>query len=626
MLGLLPWNAYNKPDMSTAQKSPVSRPTSSASSAGVKRKRTTTSEDSDAPRVTDSTKFAEIGLSSEDAQLSTSNMSLNHTTVPEGYPTPLSSPTDVKMANATDGALVKPEQRESRARKVIQQQINLEILLKHNELRLIEQELAKCQTSLEQLRRCSEIPYPATQLADTVSRGIGPAIRNAFPERAPVSPAPWGVTDGPYSRHYSKWLLPDTRFDGGEPTTPAPISGKRPAKGRIRGSFAEDHSVGLSSRSNRGSKQLQSLPAGYGQPKEKATGPLLLKRKSDGVMVKLVCPDCGRHDFGSAQGFINHCRIGHGRNFTSHDAAAEKCGEPVEYDDKGAMVGVQPVATLTSSFVHPLIRSAHLLEAADAQQEPARAANLDGATDAKVRKVATGVSPIFRGSTTTPHLSSLVKERGLGLDLQQIVNDAKTKAALHEVDDEEVEEDDESPTPTEATNGLHPRVAGTRQIAKPSKSPQASPLLQSRIPAVSSGLSRAPTSQHHVSGTGDSSVQPGEPSPTTESNQAPSLIDDDEEFEPQSPESSSESDHMDEEEVEFHVQDEEDSQQVTMRTDFQPTCAQTATPGTEGPRVRQPSSIRRQAESREEKHVTFVSPSPAPEMSTPDRKRRKIAK
>jgi ADA HAT complex component 1 len=498
--------------------------------------------------------------------------------------------------------------------------------LKHNELRLIEQELAKCQTSLEQLRRCSEIPYPATQLADRVSRGTGSAIRNAFPERAPVSPAPWGVADGPYSRHYSKWLLPDARFDGGEPTTPAPMSGKRPAKGRIRGSFAEDHSVGLSSRSNRGSKQLQSLPAGYGQPKEKATGPLLLKRKSDGVMVKLVCPDCGRHDFGSAQGFINHCRIGHGRNFTSHDAAAEKCGEPVEYDEKGAMVGVQPVATPASSFVHPLIRSAHLLEAGDAQQDSVWGANLDGATDVKFRKAATDVSPAFRGSMATPHLSTLVKERGLGLDLQQIVNDAKTKIELHEADDEDVEEDDESPTPPEATNGSHPRVAGTRQITKPCKSPQASPLLQSRIPTLSSGLSRASTSQHPVSGTGDPVVHPCEPSPTTESNQAPSLIDDDEEFEPQSPESSSESDHMDEEEVDFHVQDEEDSQQVTMRTDFQPTCRQTSTPEAPGPRVRPPSSIRRQAESREEKHVTFVSPSPAPERSTPDRKRRKIAK
>ena len=37
--------------------------------------------------------------------------------------------------------------------QAIEAQINYEILLKHNELRLIEQDLAKCQISLEQLRR-----------------------------------------------------------------------------------------------------------------------------------------------------------------------------------------------------------------------------------------------------------------------------------------------------------------------------------------------------------------------------------------------------------------------------------------------------------------------------------------
>ena len=523
----------------------------------------------------------------------------------------------------------KVEQRQQKVRKVVQQQINLEILLKHNELRLIDQELAKCQTALEQLRRCSEIPFPAIHLSEPVSYGRGAALRTSFSGRLPSSPAPWGVTDGPYSRHYSKWLLPDSRFDGGEPETPSAILGKRPAQGRIRGSFAEDHFIGVQSRSQR-MGNLKALPAGYGQPKEKVSGPLVLKRKSDGVMVKLVCPDCGRHDFGSAQGFINHCRIGHSRNFTSHDAAAEKCGEPVEYDDQGAIIGVEPTPTPTTNFVHPLIRSARLLPTETSPRSTV--SNVDGSSDAVVlpRSSRPQVSPDFRASNLTPNLSTLIKDQGLGLDLQDIVTDARTKIEMPESDDEEMDEESASPTPPEP-NG-HPHVAGTRQVVQHSKSPHTSPLLQSRLPVMSStstrpgsGLSLERSQVESENESPRAHLQSTEPSPTTESNQAPSLIDDDEEFDPHSPSSSSEPDE--EVDVDFHIQDEDDSQQVALtRSEFQPSCAQAGGAEAPGPRARRPSALRKQVESREEKHVSFVSPSPAREIDTLEQKRRKIAK
>ena len=44
--------------------------------------------------------------------------------------------------------------------QVIDNEFNMQILMKHNELRLIEQELAKCQIALEQLRRCEIQPFP----------------------------------------------------------------------------------------------------------------------------------------------------------------------------------------------------------------------------------------------------------------------------------------------------------------------------------------------------------------------------------------------------------------------------------------------------------------------------------
>jgi ADA HAT complex component 1 len=44
--------------------------------------------------------------------------------------------------------------------QIIDNEFNMAMLMKHNELRLIEQELAKCQVALEQLRRCELRPYP----------------------------------------------------------------------------------------------------------------------------------------------------------------------------------------------------------------------------------------------------------------------------------------------------------------------------------------------------------------------------------------------------------------------------------------------------------------------------------
>lgn len=90
--------------------------------------------------------------------------------IPERLPTPLSSPTETKMDTLSGAHSVessgksKSYLRRRRTQNVIQQQINLEILLKRNEVRLIDHELTNCRTALEHLRRCTEIPYPATKL------------------------------------------------------------------------------------------------------------------------------------------------------------------------------------------------------------------------------------------------------------------------------------------------------------------------------------------------------------------------------------------------------------------------------------------------------------------------------
>lgn len=623
MLQVLSWNAYtnNTPppmsNMSAYLPTPDTPRTSSPAPSRLAKRKHANDTDGELKRQDSSLESGNLCVSlGNDQSTFTAPSHIDLTQRPsDGLPTPLLSPTAATMEDpATLDRETKPapadsaDVRRNKTRQVVMQQVNLEILLKHNELRLIDQEIAKCQVALEQLRRCTEIPHPATKLSQDVSSGTGPALRQKYMgARMPASPAAWGVLDGPYSRHYASWLLPDARFDGGEPepALQTPLNGKRPAKGRHgRPSIVEDMQfAGISSRSQRNGN-LQSLSNGYAQPKEKSNGPLILKRSSDGKMVKLKCLDCGRHNFGSAQGFINHCRIGHGRTFPSHDAAAESCGEPVEYDSNGAMMGVEPVAAVQApNNVHPLVRSAHLLPANPAPAPKLGINSLDGAADTTSTP---GPSPDFKGSVSTPFLSALVHNKGLGLDLQEAVTDAKMKVDLPESDVEMSDEEEELKLPEAAPRG-HPQVAGTRQVGAKSKAPTSSPLLSSRLPVAHTDA--------------EEFGHPIEPSPTTDSNQAPSLIDDDEEFEAHSPASTPPSELADED-VHIRVQDDDEARLDELaRPDYQPSCAspqeQVTTP------ARRPSAFRKETDTREEKHVSFDNANPSEEHRS---KRRKITK
>jgi ADA HAT complex component 1 len=525
-------------------------------------------------------------------------------------------------------------------RRTIQSQIGLEILLKHKELQLIDQELAKCQVALEQLRRCSEIPFPASRLSEAVSNGTGPALRTPISGPLPQSPAPWGVTDGPYSRHYAKWLLPDSRFDGGfdlEHVSSSLLAGKNPAKGRTRGSVPETVGIATKSRS-RGGGQLKALSSGYPQPKDKA-GLVIQKRKSDGLVIKLVCLDCRRENFSSAQGFINHCRIAHNRSFASHDAAADACGEPVEVDEAGLVVGNETTSASSAGMVHPLIRSAHLLKnksetppatsADDAAKDSVPPTEVTLSSRSRLGGERVSPPPNYRASPLTPNLSALVKLKGLGLDLEKLVSDVTTPVTMEDSASEE-SGDEGAVTPEAAPfRGRHPHIAGTKQPVRST----VSPLPMDR----SSGMKGAkrdqkPRSLEILATPSNSAPIPPknlistsydlqefnslEPSPTNESNQAPSLVDDDEDYDPHSPSlSSSVSDDGDDAEPEFEIQDDEPSGPSTRAgsvadTEYTGTAKERPFP----PQRSRPSAIRRAMGDREQKHVSFVSPSPAPEI------------
>ncbi|KAL8802547.1 MAG: hypothetical protein Q9182_003712 [Xanthomendoza sp. 2 TL-2023] len=445
-------------------------------------------------------------------------------------------------------------------RETISTQFGLKILLKHRELRLIDQEIAKCQIALEQLRRCQLIPYPAMssnwEEMQAVARGTGAAKRST----GEVAP-PWGVTNGPYARHYRHWLIPDTAFgDCVAEENPIWQSSRTFSDRAVRASTAGKSSLAQHSRSQRGqgSARLKALPHGYPEPKEDK-GPMLVKRSTDGQMVKLICLDCRRSDFNSVQGFINHCRIAHSRNFQSHDAAAIACGEEVELDQVGGIKGETSSTDASGAgLVHPLIRSTHgaprpLLRGGLSRPETSTvitqtpvAAGSDSFTPAWTPgSVVSGpASSPFRPSPQTPHLSALMARIGQGGDLEEAVNLAKTKSDVetdmhsddHDGGDDAEENGVEEPLPPPR----RPADQSTRGIFAGSRRPKDGANLTSRVPspAPSSLQLRGSSIQengnlslaHHRQHYGV--VPSPNLSPNTiEAHQAPSLISDDDEFE-----------------------------------------------------------------------------------------------
>lgn len=350
---------------------------------------------------------------------------------------------------------------QGRVRDIIESEFGLEIMLKHKELRLINQELARCQVALEQLRRCHLIPYQSSQDAAesrlNVVNGSGPTLsqNGGAPQWAPA----YGVTDGPYTRHYAKWLIPDPSFDGTSVDINGAVDESRASKleGRMtRHSYAVESSTPISkSRSQRnsigGGQKLQALSSGYPQPKGKA-GPSILKRHADGQMVKLVCIDCKREDFSSTQGFINHCRIAHHRDFKSHEEAAIASGQPVELDELGGILGEGKTPTSASnSLVHPLIRTApsdrgayvDLLSRIESSMSLFKQGKLPGVTaiptaaksatsnSSSIQK-STSPSKSFVPSSETPNLSDLLRKKGFAGNLTDIVSDAKKSVDFEE--------------------------------------------------------------------------------------------------------------------------------------------------------------------------------------------------
>lgn len=472
----------------------------------------------------------------------------------------------------------------------IEQIIGTEILTKHNEKRIIDQELAKCQIALEQLRRCHLIPYPVQSSSPMqrmdVSNGCGAAVQSKPGEPTSRWAPPFGVVDGPYARHYAQWLLPHSDFDASdenwqyirESRYAAPV-----LEGRTTRNSAGDISAPPRGRLARGTDAValaQASLGARGEPKKKP-GPCIIKR-SDGQWVKLVCMTCNREDFSSTQGFINHCRIAHKNELKSHDEAAVKCGQLVDScETKGNPAGGDDLLPQSprSTTVHPFARPdmteqeayVALRSRIAASMELIRQGKLSGVNEKprSVSKHAETTAPVSVGqiSSGAPHLSRLLQSRNFGGDLDGLLKDVTTSIPT---DDENLDEESDDETPV--SDAPLSRLPVVKRI--PARSGQ-SPVPHSR-PVSHKGFGMPAHEERNAAQTPDEDVVMDEPSlsPNTVlsiSNNAPSLVSDDGEYDSDEGSSvSSQSDgSMEAESVsdvaEINLEDEHDSR-VLRRT------------------------------------------------------------
>lgn len=191
-------------------------------------------------------------------------------------------------------------------RHILTNQVDLEIRLKHKELRLTEDELGKCEAQMLTIRKFLEVP-------NNVSFQHEP---NDFTLKY------YDVLNKSLSVNYTK--LQQQQYLNEHPTFKENI-------------FTDTEPV----HSYRTRSTTSSLRPSLNGPAIRIPG--CLYRRTDGVVVKLTCPDCYRSNFSSAQGFLNHSRIAHSKEYTSQDAAALRCGEilPDEFQDEEGLASLK---------------------------------------------------------------------------------------------------------------------------------------------------------------------------------------------------------------------------------------------------------------------------------------------
>lgn len=189
-------------------------------------------------------------------------------------------------------------------REILTHQLDLEIRLKHRELKLTDEEIGKCESQMIALRNFFEIPSEVKIESEPNDFTI--KYFNLLNKALTVNYAEIksNTTDQSYPIANQNRSEVDPSIEAGHSyRTRSTTSSLRPSSLLV---------------------QRQNLGCLY--------------RRTDGIIVRLTCPDCHRSNFSSAQGFLNHSRIAHSKEYTSQDAAALRCGEilsVIEQDEEG---------------------------------------------------------------------------------------------------------------------------------------------------------------------------------------------------------------------------------------------------------------------------------------------------
>lgn len=234
---------------------------------------------------------------------------------------------------------------------IITNQIDLEIRLKHKELSLTEKEIGKCESQMITLRKFFKIPSNVNfdnepngfthKYSNLLSQALNVNYENisklsSLAELLGPGAILGGAGDGSrisYSASSSVSSMSGAGFGQGDGFG----SGDMASGGNLGGDDGElpTHSYRTRSTTSslRPSSSMSSRRQTYG----------CLYRRTDGIIVKLTCPTCLRSNFSSAQGFLNHSRIAHSKEYTSQDAAALQCGEilPNEEQDEEGILSLQ---------------------------------------------------------------------------------------------------------------------------------------------------------------------------------------------------------------------------------------------------------------------------------------------
>ncbi|KAH3687710.1 hypothetical protein WICPIJ_001294 [Wickerhamomyces pijperi] len=341
---------------------------------------------------------------------------------------------------------------DKKARQNLLDEIDIEILLKHREYNLILNEIENVKNNMTILKNLHDDPNYANfinRLLELQEQELTPVpgygIKNSYSSYGSAPSSSYssqaassaGVEFGPYSLRRSS-----NRSDD-----PPRVH---------RTSYGGIHPI-LDSNGNK----------------------ICVHRRSDGVIVKVECGACGRTDFGSAQGFLNHSRLSHQIEFKSQDHAALECGEvldEIEQDQLGTE-SLQKLRAAGLDVNRNLAPGFALVETESANRKK-RKTSKSGKTPPSLSKPNNNQPDLSTGASTqsplpqnvpdkvlppSSHLANLYassKLAGDPSDFETLLEEVSTQVLIDEDDC------DTSPSPADSTNP--PSSAGASQPTKPS--------------------------------------------------------------------------------------------------------------------------------------------------------------